>query len=71
MAKYKWDNPTEWLLEKMADWDNEECRHALERLIERMDFDTIQDLFQDEMDEDGYFEEEPEEWRPGSSSWPA
>ena len=57
MAKYKWEFPGEWLQEKIQGWDEAELRSALLCMLDRMDNDDIQDIFQTEMDQDGYFEE--------------
>lgn len=60
MAKeYKWAYPSDWLQEKMEDAfrsDNAvELKSLLNTCMAKMDEDDIQDLFQVEMDEDGYF----------------
>lgn len=57
MARYKWDNPAEWLSEKAQSWGEDALRAALNELARHVDFDDIQDIFQDEMDADGYFKE--------------
>ena len=59
--EYKWSGPHEWL----ADHTNplnpknsaEYLYNALCCLALQVDSDTIQDVFQDEMDETGYFDE--------------
>ena len=56
--KYRWDTPTEWLIEKIEDSnDMTKIISICFELIEHVDTDIIQDIFQDEMDEDGYFDE--------------
>ncbi len=64
MSKYKWSHPAEWLNHKID--DSKEASFAVTELASmcrllasKLDGDTIQDLFQDEMDEDGYFQELP------------
>jgi hypothetical protein len=57
---YKWKNPHEWLFEKMKSWSTEELYCVVDGLANRLDADTIQDLFQIEMEQDGYFDEIPE-----------
>ena len=54
MAKYKWDYPKEWLEEKIqkGEFSSDE---VLNDILSFVDNDTIQDIYQDEMDEDGYF----------------
>lgn len=54
MPQYKFSNPYEWLEWRLEHGDIEDL---INRLISKLDFDDIQDLFQEEMDEDGYFEE--------------
>ena len=56
---YRWAHPIEWLDEKItalsqADRVDELCSLARE-LGAKLDGDTIQDLFESEMDADGYF----------------
>lgn len=53
MCKYKWQNPLEWLIDCI---ENEEDRQLLLPLLQQIDFDTIQDTYQTEMENDGYFE---------------
>ena len=54
----KWNCPAEWLIEKIRDWDEEELRKAFRVLVLDSEQETIQDIFQQEMEEDGFFEEE-------------
>ena len=53
---YKYATAHEWLKEASKDWDIEKLRNALLILSDKCDSDDIQDHFQQEMDEDGYFE---------------
>lgn len=53
--RYKWNNPQEWLLEQAELWPAEMLLSVVRDLVSRTDADTIQDLFQSEMDKDGYF----------------
>ena len=53
---YRWNNPGEWLNEKIERANGLELLALLTRIVSTMDFDTIQDLFQAEMDQDGYFQ---------------
>jgi mRNA deadenylase 3'-5' endonuclease subunit Ccr4 len=55
---YKWDNPQHWLNDKAGEWDREKLYNALIHLTQRVDLEEIQSYYQDEMDQDGYFEEE-------------
>lgn len=61
-AKYKWDNPSDWLRFHLNTLEGERKFDELTKiawlLVTELDDDAIQDLFQDEMDEDGYFDEE-------------
>lgn len=56
---YKWDNAYEWLVDKAKSVnDIVELKSILFKLIPKIpDSDTIQNLFENEMDEDGYFDE--------------
>lgn len=70
MARYKWVNSQEWLVqtrEKMAAEATSDGTHSamqeaivnllddLRTLVQRLDADDIQDDYQDEMSNDGYF----------------
>lgn len=55
MPNYKWENPYEWLEHKQEEWSKEETAQALLSLALHTDSDTLQDLFQSDMEEDGYF----------------
>ncbi len=57
MSKYKWATPYEWVEQKSKDWTKERLLTEFLNLARITDSDTLQDTFQDEMDEDGYFEE--------------
>jgi len=57
---YKWNNPQEWFqsyVERNKDNPVELFNLCL-LLAGQLDSDTIQDLFQADMDADGYFQEE-------------
>ena len=60
MGKYKWAHPYEWLMWKATSWDLSELFDALQAVAVKHDSDTLQDIFQFEMDKDGYFEEKEE-----------
>ena len=55
---YRWENVGDWLHDRIANADEPWLRQAIRDLATVLDYDTIQDIFEDEMDEDGYFEEE-------------
>jgi activator of HSP90 ATPase len=57
MTNYRWDNPYKWLEDQCRVWDKERVTQAFLSLALASDSDTLQDLFQPEMDQDGYFEE--------------
>jgi len=58
MHRNKWNSPHEWLLDMARSLDNPaELVSLIGALAGRLDSDSIQDLFQDEMDQDGYFNE--------------
>lgn len=56
---YKWDSPGDWLGDKINGADLEFVRGVARALIQAVDSDTIQDTFQREMDQDGYFTPQP------------
>lgn len=53
--KYKWPGPQEWLLDKIDEWPPQEVATALRLLILKSTADDIQDIFQSDMQADGYF----------------
>lgn len=57
MPRYQWSNPHEWLDERAQDWEKDELLFTLLSLASHLDADTLQDLFQSEMDSDGYFQD--------------
>jgi hypothetical protein len=52
---YRWTSPAEWLVDKAESMDRESLIATISELAFKHDSDTLQDLFQSEMDEDGYF----------------
>ena len=54
---YKWPTPHAWLKEKITTWDKAKLLSLINQVIDDQDADFIQDTFQKEMDEDGYFKE--------------
>lgn len=61
---YRWNHPSEWLSEKIGEWDEAELRSALFSLLCTLSEDDIQDVFQQEMSDDGYFEPRRDEDDP-------
>lgn len=60
---YKWSHPIEWLdhfIDSYAERPVEDVLKLAKDLASKLDGDTIQDLFQQEMDDDGYFTLESE-----------
>lgn len=53
--KRKWDHPSDWLMEKIEEGRERDLRMLLNTILSALDGDTIQDLFQDDMSDDGYF----------------
>lgn len=51
--KHHWDTPREWLIDYWADHPKYQFE-VFEALLDQVDSDTIQNIFQAEMDEDGY-----------------
>lgn len=61
--KYRWDYPLEWLEERLNETNDPEVLRDFALTLARspeMDSDALQDLFQDDMTEDGYFRAEGE-----------
>lgn len=54
--KYRWSHPYAWLETASATWDRDRLLREIRRLALQHDSDTLQDLFQLDMDEDGYFD---------------
>lgn len=58
---YSWEHPSDWLGDKIDAYANaknlNELRALANHLMSKLDEDDIQDLFQPEMDADGYFDE--------------
>lgn len=52
---YRWSHPYEWLADTARSWDKDTLYSELMNLASNTDSDTLQDLFQMQMDEDGYF----------------
>jgi hypothetical protein len=66
----KLNSPHEWLLERAQHWDTDALYKALNYLAHRLDGSSIHDLFQSEMDAEGYSARGPfdaESW--GSHRW--
>ena len=53
---YKWANPYEWLNEASREWDCNKLRFELMEIAVKLDSDQLQDIYQSDMDQDGYFE---------------
>jgi len=55
IGSFRWATPEEWLIWSLKEWDRNKLVNTIRCLIDKMDSDDIQDIFQQEMDEDGYF----------------
>lgn len=53
---YRWANPHEWLIQKMRFMNPTDLYSTAVELAKQLDGDRIQELFQHDMDLDGYFE---------------
>lgn len=53
---YRWATPHAWLTEKARGWTAKELLETLVLLAAGATSDTLQDLFEEEMTEDGYFD---------------
>lgn len=63
MATYKWSSPHEWLEHKISEHastdDTGDLVSIARELASKLDADSIQDIFQSDMEADGYFTPEP------------
>jgi hypothetical protein len=58
MKHYQWEFPLEWLNDRLDhESDGYRLRSYAKTLAQALDSDAIQDIFQEEMAADGYFEE--------------
>jgi hypothetical protein len=57
MAQYKWNSAYEWLESKIDGWSAEELRQAVLDFAQQLGSDAIQDRYQDDMAEDGFFQD--------------
>jgi hypothetical protein len=53
----KWDAAHEWLVHKASTWSHDELLRTFYQVVKLLDGAQIEDLFQDEMELDGYFDE--------------
>ena len=57
MSKYRYESSHHWLADKIQRTsDINELKGIINSVLEYLDSDNIQDVFENEMDEDGYFE---------------
>ena len=57
LSMYKWQSPLDWLIEKSEGWTVELLRREFIAVASKLDSDQLQDLYENEMDDDGYFDE--------------
>ena len=58
--RYRWASPAEWLSEKIQGFevlDFHRLKELALAMLSDLDSDQLQDLFQDDMEEDGYFQD--------------
>jgi hypothetical protein len=65
----KQNSPHEWLLEKAQHWNTDALYKALSGLACRVDGSSIYDLFQSEMDAEGYSEQRLNTGPSDAESW--
>jgi len=58
--QYRWSHPYAWLQSVSAEWDRERLLHEVHRLALQHDSDSLQDLYQGEMERDGYYDPLPQ-----------
>ena len=57
MKSYRWTSPNEWLSDQLAATDDPaKLRGYLTAILDLLDPDMLQDVFQTEMEQDGYFQ---------------
>ena len=61
MTRYKWDRPHDWLDQYLAKLNPHESRALVRHLAMRLDADDVEEVFQDDMDADGYFDDQDAE----------
>ena len=55
---YRWRNPLEWLKFKVENnWNPYTLKVELLAIAEKLDFDTLTNMYHGDMDTDGYFDE--------------
>ena len=54
--EYKYDNPIEWFSQYIDQLDQQKLKDLLLEIASSLDFDTLIDMFQSEMVNDGYFD---------------
>jgi len=57
MTEPKWDSPHAWLLDQAETWSRDELIAALHDIAGRTDKWSLEDLFQEAMRADGYYQE--------------
>jgi hypothetical protein len=55
MDTYRWESPADWLDWKFLQWTATEQLAAAHQILKTIDNDMVQDIFQEEMEQDGYF----------------
>lgn len=59
--EYKWENSYYWLADRAKDWSKSDLYSALRSLASQSDPEILQDIFQNEMSLDGYFDKTKED----------
>ena len=57
--EYHWESPIDWLLDHLQKMDHQDLWQEVCILVLALDYDTIQDLYEAEMDDDDYFARSP------------
>lgn len=55
MQKYRWAYPLQWLNYASKKWDKKRLQYEVVRLALHHDSDTLQEMYQSEMEDDRYF----------------
>ncbi|KKM64747.1 hypothetical protein LCGC14_1498210 [marine sediment metagenome] len=55
--RYQWDYASDWLVEKINTSSLQELRAMVFAILSQLTEDDLQEVFQSEMDADGFFDE--------------
>lgn len=53
--EYPWNTPLDWLLDHLRELDHQSLWNEIQEIVRILAFDDIQDLYQNDMENDGFF----------------